>query len=86
MPPALIVLRVGSGGWFPLPLPLFLVWPFIAIAGLMLVICRPFVREESRADLGIDAGLQMLSIFCHLSGVRIEVCSKDGTDIRIQIV
>jgi hypothetical protein len=88
MMPALLVIGIGgrSRRLFPLPLPLFVVWPLVlsalALVGLAGLLCRLSGAEPS----GLRAARTGLLAFFHLSGFRAEVESPDGTRLRVLLV
>lgn len=83
MPPAMLMFVVG-GVW--IPFPLFLLWPFIGLAWLALTCGELFVRNGQNAGQGIAVGKHALAVFCRLSGLRIDVESKDGSGVNIRII
>lgn len=86
MPPALLILGVGDCGRVLIPFPLFLLWPLIGLAWLALTLCQPFVWTSKDAREWLAMGKRALFIFGHLSGLRIDVQSKNGSGVHIQII
>ena len=86
MIPSLMMIGVGRGCRYPLPLPLFLLWPLIALAGLVLALCLPFAPSDSTVGRRIRAGWQALRAFAQIRGLKIDVLSKDGERVLIWFV
>ena len=83
-PPILLILSFGSDG-IPIPLPLFLLWPFIGLAWLTLTLVQLFIWSQRGRGM-IAFAKHALAIFCRLSGMRVDVESKNGSDVHIQII
>ena len=83
-PPALLILSFGKNG-IPIPLPLFLLWPFIGLAWLILTLVQCFVWSQS-GRRWIGFAKHALAVSCRLSGIRLDVESKNGRDFHIQII
>ena len=84
IPPVLLI--IGVGNRWRIPFPLFLLWPFFAVVWLALTLFQLFVGSGRNARQGIVMGKQALAVFGHLSGLRIEVESKDGRGVNIRII
>jgi hypothetical protein len=85
MMPALALVAIGPRRrWLlPLPLPLFLLWPFVvlAIGGVRLA---DALRRRPGSTTGRHAGARAaLHALCQLRGLRLDVCSSD--DIRLLV-
>lgn len=79
-PPAVALLRVGSGPWW-IPLPLILLWPFLllalALGGLVeAVACGGSLRRTQTFWEALK----------HLRGVQIDVESAEGRRLFLWLV
>ena len=85
MIPSIGIVRIGRKRGVPLPLPLFLVWPFLLLGGLILAVARLLVPNGTPAAASLDAGrLGLLTLF-HLSGLRVDVETADGMNVRFRL-
>jgi hypothetical protein len=86
MVPSLLILRIGPGRGIPLPLPLFLLWPFFALAALLVGAAYLTVwlfGGETRAFAKAHLAGRML---LNLRGLKIDVRSHDGTRVYFRII
>ncbi len=84
MIPAVGLIVIGKARWtVPLPLPLFLAWPFILVAlgGVTLAERRVDRRAARFSRLTLARG--GLLALCQLSGRKIDVRSTDGTRVFV---
>lgn len=84
MLPTLGLVRIGNRRWtIPLPLPVFLVWPFVLLALGGVWISRGLIasREGDVSKLAI-AQTGLLGLF-YLSGLSVDVHAKDGTRVLV---
>ena len=84
MPPALLLVELGTRWW--IPLPLFLLWPFVAFAWLALTVSLFIAAPGGKPGRRITAAKKALSAFWLLSGTTIEVQSKGSTPIGFRVV
>ena len=76
MMPALLILRMGTERGVPLPLPLFLLWPFAALTAL---ICGPpalLLPARTKAGAACRGAICMLATLWHLHGLKVDGRSK----------
>lgn len=84
--PAIGLVRVGRKRGFPLPLPLFLLWPLLLVGWLLLEGARLLVPRGAAAALSLDAArLGFLTLF-HLSGLSVDVQTSDGVNVRFRLI
>ena len=84
MLPTLGLVRIGNRRWtVPLPLPVFLVWPFVLLALGGVALSRGLIghREGHISRLAI-AQTGLLALF-YLSGLTVDVHAKDGTRVLV---
>ncbi|MCB9513088.1 MAG: hypothetical protein H6694_02100 [Candidatus Latescibacteria bacterium] len=83
MPPSLLVLRFGKDGRWPLPLPVFLFWPLLAlgwfVAGLIWLLAG--APRAGWPRMGIAA----LGAIHALRGLNIDVRGH-GDPVRLQLI
>ena len=86
MIPALALIGIGRKRKFALPLPVILLWPVIFLALAVLGLASLFVRRgtEEHKYLGM-AKTGLLSLF-QLSGLRIDVASRDRDQVFIWLI
>ncbi len=86
MIPAIGLILIGGAGWtVPLPLPIFLAWPFMLVAlGGVTLAERVVDRHDTRGGLTMMHG--GLSALCQLSGLRIDVRSTNGTRVFVWLI
>ena len=77
MPPALILVRFGRMRWLILPLPLFLLWPFLLLAWLGLGLAWLATSGRQRPE-NLLAGLATLHVLSELRGTKIDVRGQDA--------
>jgi hypothetical protein len=85
MMPALGVVAIGKGKWpaLPIPLPLFLLWPLVAVALGAVILAQRLVSEPSDARSGLLMARTALLAFCQLSGLCVDLRSADGDRVRV---
>lgn len=76
MPPALLLVRFGRRR-FVLPLPLFLLWPLILVAWLVLGLV--WLVTFGRRSPFLVAGVMVLRVLGELHGTRIDFQGRDAT-------
>jgi hypothetical protein len=88
MMPALLVIGIGgrSRRIFPLPLPVFLLWPLVLFALALVWLAERLISLSGADPSWLRAAKTGLLAFFHLSGFRIEVESSDGTRLRVLLV
>lgn len=75
MPPILLLFRFGHIRWLYLPLPLFLLWPLMLLAVLILGLAWLVTLGRSRIVL---AGFLILSAMTELRGTSIDLRGQDA--------
>ena len=78
MPPSLLVLGFGEERRVRLPLPLFLLWPFLLVAWLGLGLAWLVTSGRPRPG-GLMAGLTALRVFSELHGTKIDIRGQDAS-------
>lgn len=78
MPPALLLLRIGRIRWLIVPLPIFLLWPFLLLAWMVLGLAWLVGPRERRPGF-VSAGLTALRGFSELRGTRMDVRRTDAS-------
>ncbi len=84
MLPTLGLVRIGNRRWtVPLPLPVFLFWPFVLLALGGVSMSRGLIasREGEISKLAI-AHTGLLCLF-YLSGLTVDIHAKDGTRVLV---
>ncbi len=85
MLPALAIIGIGSGRRFRVPLPLFLLWPLLLVGALVMAAVGGSRVRTGRP--GFFARFRTcLAVFCHLSGLNIDVRSRDGTSFYLRLI
>lgn len=80
MLPALLLVGIGHGRRFWIPLPAFLLWPFWLLGW---VVWSVFRIVEFPWEKPLHAAL-MIGI--HMSGVRVDIDSTDGDQIHVWMI
>jgi hypothetical protein len=83
--PSLLIVGVGRRHEFPLPLPLFLLWPFLLLGWLAFGLGWLLIREW-RARPVLAGMFGVLTLAAHLRGLRVDVRPPRGAGVRICIV
>ncbi len=78
MPPVLLIIGLGRSRRFPLPVPLFLLWPLVAVAYGILVLCQRYLRLDKEVVDKIRLARAALGGFAAMSGLKVDVRSQDG--------
>jgi hypothetical protein len=86
MLPALCLLRISQGRGFLFPLPLFLLWPLVALAWIVVLPVRFLAPQASAAGKGALAAWTALAALGQLSGLDIDVSAADGAKVRIRFI
>ena len=83
MIPVIGLIRIGKARWtVPLPLPVFLAWPFVLVALARVTLTERLVnRRSTHSKLTMARG--GLSVLCQLSGLKIDVRSTDGSRVFV---
>ena len=85
MPPSLVYLKIVSEGRrsFSLWLPVFILWPLVALAGLVilvvLVLAVPVAllfRRAKRVFNWARLGVRLVGLFVALRGLKVQVASS----------
>ena len=83
MLPAIGLVRIDKARWtVPLPLPIFLAWPFVLVALSGVAVAErlaPTRSTHSKLTIARDG----LVVLCHLSGLKIDLRSTDGSRVFI---
>lgn len=83
--PSLLIVGVGPRHKFPLPLPLFLLWPFLLLGWLAFGLGW-LVTREWRARPALAGMYGVLMLAAHLRGLRVDARPQRGPGVRICIV
>jgi hypothetical protein len=86
MPP--LILLIVLWWWIPLPLPvpLFLLWPFLGLAILVTKLAGILPSRTTADERGAPLVKTTISAYCHLSGLMIRVRSSDGFRICVWVI
>ncbi len=81
MMPALALVGIPGPRWLPpLPIPLFLLWPFV-------LVCLGLARLLDRQRPAEAATLRMaMQVFRELRGLTVDVDTTDHKQVRIRFV
>lgn len=86
MLPAFCLLRIGRGRGFTFPFPVFLLWPLVGLAWLLVTLARIVVPRGSSAGQSVVAAGTGLAVLGHLSGLHIDVAAAGGEKVRIRFI
>jgi hypothetical protein len=80
--PAVLLVGVGRQRRVPLPAPLFLLWPLVAAA-----IVGIYTVRGLRRLIGLRPGAPIVPILIgaafRLSGLKVDIRTRDGTDVLL---
>lgn len=80
MLPTLVLVEFGKGRHLWLPLPAFLLWPFWPLAWLLWALSRLLrLPQASRLQLFLKGSAR-------LSGLRLEIETRDGLRILVRLI
>ena len=86
MIPALAIIGFGRKRMIPLPVPFFLLWPFIVLALAVVGLASWLTRRQRTVRSGLAvAKIALLAMF-HLSGLRVDVRSHDQTNVYFRFI
>lgn len=85
MPAAILLLRCGRHGW-PLPLPLFLLWPLVALAAPLVGLLRLVSPGQCRLSAFWRYGWIALRAFWQLHGIKVDTRSRDGRCVSLWFI
>ncbi len=91
MPPSVLRIHIADRGKrvIRLWLPVFLLWPFMGVLGVLLPVLLLILRAKALEYNGIrlrPALPAIYSVICELKGLRIHVSNEGvGTDVLIRI-
>ena len=78
---------IGRPRWvLPLPLPIFLVWPFVVMALGGVALAQRFVSRQATSFSRLTTVRFVLLAFFQLSGLRVDVRAHDGARILVWLV
>ena len=86
MIPAIAILGVGRTRRPKIPLPLFLLWLFVALAWLiigLISLCYWISGKRGRRPARAWA---ILLMFCWLSGTMVDIRAQDGTRLYVRLI
>ena len=83
--PTLLIVGVGRCHGLPLPLPLFLLWPFLLLGWLVFGIGW-LVTRSWRTEPALAGMYGVLTLWPHLRGLRVDARPQRGSGVRICIV
>jgi hypothetical protein len=86
MLPVLIVMGFGKKRRVPVPFPFILLWPVIAIGCVVLAALGRNGRRGRLTPGFLSRLKNAFGIFYYLSGLRIDVRSREGTSIYLRFV
>ncbi len=86
MIPSLLIAGVGRRRRVPIPLPLFLLWPFVILAFVIVWVLRLFAPRGSGSEWTLSLALYGLCLLFHLSGIVIDVRSQDGSGVLLRLI
>jgi len=84
--PAVLILGFGEKKRVRVPFPFFLLWPGILVGAFVLAAVG---RPKGRRTRGSGYALRLktaLSIFYHLSGLRVDVRSQEGGGFYLRFI
>jgi hypothetical protein len=80
MVPALLLVGVGQSRRVWIPLPVFLLWPFWLLGWMVWTVFRLFaIPWEKPLRFALLLGM-------HMSGVRVDIDTNDGTNIHVRMI
>jgi len=84
MPPAIALIAIGPASrWTPgLPIPLFLLWPFLAL-GLGSIRAAQWVRRGLGFGGCLERVRAALELVCLLRGLKVDVRSAEAGRVLI---
>lgn len=86
MIPALLLVGVGGRRRAILPLPLFLLWPLLALFALGVGALRLLAPAGTEAARAARAGRLALAVAWQLSGTRIDVRDPGGEQVYLRFL
>lgn len=86
MIPALALIGIGHKRRFYLPIPLILLWPLVFLCFAVVWLAGLFVRRGSEEYRYLAIAWKGLHILCQLSGLRIDVVSRDRHNVFIWLI
>ena len=85
IPPTIAVLGLGgSRRWVPLPIPLVLAWPLVAVALGITAICQRIAGVHPGQAVGVARAI--LVALCHMSGLTVDVLTARGWRYRLWVL
>ncbi|MCC6738944.1 MAG: hypothetical protein IT452_07845 [Planctomycetia bacterium] len=85
MIPALLLVGVGWQRRLPLPIPLFLLWPLVAVAVLVTAIVQ-LARRITRPAATTPLFPPVLEALFQLSGLRVDIRDREGTSVLVWLI
>jgi hypothetical protein len=86
MIPALAIIGFGRKRTIPLPIPFFLLWPFILLALAVVGFVGWVTRRQGPSPGGLVVAKTALLAMFHLSGLRIDVRSRDHDNFHLWLI
>ncbi len=86
MPPALIIILIGSRKRIPIPVPLFILWPLVAAVALLVALAWLLIPSSRWHRTPFAVMALGLRIFWNLHGLKVNVDAHDGTKVYINVI
>jgi hypothetical protein len=86
MIPAIAILGIGRTRRPRIPLPLFLLWPFVALAWLIIGLISLCYWIAGKWGRGPARARTILLMFCRLSGTVVDIRAQDGTQLYVRLI
>ena len=87
MIPTVGFVMIRHPGWvIPLPLPIFLAWPFVVVAWGLVTVADRLVRRGGAGSPSLSMARVGLQAMFHLSGLEVDVRSTEETRILVRLI
>lgn len=86
MIPALLLINFSSRSRLPLALPLFLLWPLVALFALVVGLLWIVLPGSGARFRGFQMARGGLALIWHLSGLTIDVQSEEDRRVYLRFI
>lgn len=86
MIPAFLLINFSSRSRIPLALPLFLLWPLVALFALIVGLLWLVLPESGARFRGFQMARGGLALLWHLSGLTIDVHSEEDHRVYMRFI
>jgi hypothetical protein len=86
MLPSLVLITLGAKRRLPIPIPVFFLWPLIALFALPVGLAWLILPARKWQQSVFAKGALGLQMMWNLHGLKIDIAAHDGTNVYIRMI